>query len=238
MTSKERMLTAINHKQPDRVPTGEWGFGRELLTPVLGREPLCFNGLRTLKAFWEGRRDEVVSEWKHGLVEITRKLGWDAVLVHLMIDKNARVDVPEKIGDKRWRYENGAEILYSEETNRVFTVKGGEPGKGAPDVSAPSGPVVNEVENRVELYTDPDAWKEKQMNGLSSLADKVKTAKNGGMDWIACSCDYGTTGGAFMSPEMFRKANFPFLEKYIEIAHEHGLVFLHHACGNNQNLMT
>ncbi len=80
MTSKERMLTAINHKQPGRVPAGEWQFGRELLKPVLGKEPLCFNGLKTLEALWQGRRDEVVSEWKHILVKIVREFGWDAVL--------------------------------------------------------------------------------------------------------------------------------------------------------------
>ena len=37
MTAKERVLTTIAHKEPDRVPTGEWDFGHEMVEPVLGR---------------------------------------------------------------------------------------------------------------------------------------------------------------------------------------------------------
>lgn len=125
MTPKERVIASIKHREPDRVPTGEWQFGRELLKPVLGREPLFLNGMATSRAFWEGRRKEVIEDWKNGLVEAALKLGWDALLVHLVIDENARVDIPEEISENLWKYPNGAVIRYSEETNRFFTVEGG-----------------------------------------------------------------------------------------------------------------
>jgi len=278
LTPKERILTAISHKEPDRVPVGEWQFGEELIQPVSGKKPLFFNGLYTMQALWDGRRDEIFDEWKKGIVEIVLKLGWDAVLVHLVADKDARVDVPERIDESNWKYSNGAVIRYSKETNRFFTVQGGtaakdntgkapdEPtdsqmeivrhvikelgkthfvfsaplaGGGALSGAAPVGPVVNEVENWVRLYEDPDRYLEQHMAGMANpLTEKgLEISRREGIDGIAYGCDYGMTTGPFMSPAMFRKAILPPLAKYVEMVHNKGMIFLHHACGNNQVLM-
>ncbi|OQA81964.1 MAG: methylcobalamin:coenzyme M methyltransferase [Lentisphaerae bacterium ADurb.Bin242] len=127
MNPKERMFSAIAHEEPDRVPVGEWQFGEEIARAVLGKEPLFFNGLHTMQAFWDGRRDEVIDQWKKGLVEIVLKLNWDAVLVHQVIDKGAVIDVPKQVAEDKWLYANGAISQYSRETNRLFTIQGGNP---------------------------------------------------------------------------------------------------------------
>ncbi|MHC4872855.1 MAG: uroporphyrinogen decarboxylase family protein [Planctomycetota bacterium] len=127
MNSKERMYAAINHEEADRVPIGEWQYGEEVMTPVLGHEPLFHNGLKTQQLYWEGRGKEVVADWKEGLVKITKAYNWDSVLVHLLGDENTKIDVPEKIDEKTWKYENGAVIQYSAETNRLLTIEGGTP---------------------------------------------------------------------------------------------------------------
>jgi len=87
MTSKERVLATITHREPDRVPTGEWGFGREIVEPVLGRGTYG-NQWATEHAFWQGRRDEVIQNWKTGLVKLTEHYRWDAILVHAVIDRD------------------------------------------------------------------------------------------------------------------------------------------------------
>ena len=60
MTPKERVLMAVAHEEPDRVPTGEWQFGREIVEPILGKGTLC-DQWATKHALWQGRekRDAV-----------------------------------------------------------------------------------------------------------------------------------------------------------------------------------
>ena len=60
MTSKERVLKAIRHEVPDRVPTGEWGIDHDHVSRILGRPTFWRNRRETTLALWEGRRDEVV----------------------------------------------------------------------------------------------------------------------------------------------------------------------------------
>lgn len=117
MTAKERVLTTISHEEPDRVPVGEWQYGKEIIDPVLGKDTLFHCGLRTIKAYWEGRRDEVVDQWKKGLIRLTEHVRWDAVLLHLVIDKHTAIDVPEQISEESWRDAWGNILTYSPEQN-------------------------------------------------------------------------------------------------------------------------
>ena len=75
MTSKERMLMTIAHQEPDQVPTGEWESGRETVEPILGKGTYR-NEWATNHALWQGRRDEVIRDWKTGLVKLTGYYQW------------------------------------------------------------------------------------------------------------------------------------------------------------------
>ncbi len=150
MTPKERVLTAIAHRQPDRVPVGEWEYGREIVEPVLGRDTLFHCGVKTVRAYWEGRRDEVVGQWKRGLVELAHRLGWDAVLVHLCLDRRTPVEVPEQTSEKTWRDSLGNTLTYSRETDRILITKRGDapPTATSPAPSCPDDlqPTESELE--------------------------------------------------------------------------------------------
>lgn len=145
MTSKERMLMAIGHEEPDRVPTGEWQYGASLIEPVLGRSSLFSPGLRRIQAFWDGRRDDVIRAWKQDLVELTQRLGWDAVLVHLVIGKDTPVEKPEQIDNKTWRDSRGNRLQYSPETERMFVVSSGD-GPEPDALKADPAPTSSELE--------------------------------------------------------------------------------------------
>ena len=43
MTSKERFLTALAHKIPDRVPINEFLYSRKLCEDVIGHRPTFYN---------------------------------------------------------------------------------------------------------------------------------------------------------------------------------------------------
>jgi len=38
MTPKERVLLSLSHEEPDRVPIGEWGYGKEIINPAIQPE--------------------------------------------------------------------------------------------------------------------------------------------------------------------------------------------------------
>lgn len=154
MTSKERVLTAIAHQEPDRVPIGEWEFGKEIVGPVLGEQDISFSGMGRTKALWEGRRDEVVGQRKRALTKIIERFGWDTVLVHLMIDSKTPVEVPEPIGERTWRRSNGDVLTYSEETDRILITKRGPraTGQALPPPTKPAEVVPTDSELELVRY--------------------------------------------------------------------------------------
>lgn len=70
----------------------------------------------------------------------------------------------------------------------------------------------------------------------SSLAQaRVQQAHwtNRGIDGVMDGTDWAFRSGTFMSPKMWRRFCYPALQANVEAAHEAGLVFVQHACGNN-----
>lgn len=141
MTPKERVLCAIRHEEPDRVPVGEWQYGPEIGGPVLGDACLWLGGMSRARALWEGRRDEVVHQWKTGLVRLAEAYRWDAVLVHLVIGKDTPIEVPEQTDEDKWRLSDGSVLTYSEETDRLFLTERGTRAGAPPPVSPEDAPV-------------------------------------------------------------------------------------------------
>ena len=81
MTPKERIISAIMHEEPDRVPTGENQVPGDIVERVLGRPVLYNAGWQEIQAVWDGKRDEVVRDYCEVHVEITQALEWDYVRV-------------------------------------------------------------------------------------------------------------------------------------------------------------
>jgi hypothetical protein len=69
MNSKERVQTTIAHREPDRVPAGEWGIDHDHVSRILGRHSYWRNRKDTTIALWEGRRDEAVESMKEDCME-------------------------------------------------------------------------------------------------------------------------------------------------------------------------
>ena len=60
MTGKGRVIKALSRKEPDRVPVIEYIFEHGIIEQILGRPSLWREHFKEIKAYWEGRRDEVV----------------------------------------------------------------------------------------------------------------------------------------------------------------------------------
>ena len=158
MTPKERVLMALSHQEPDRVPIGEWEYGKEIINPAIGRETLAFDSLKRTEAYWAGRRDDVIQDWKDTLSGLVRNLGWDTILVHNVIGKDTPIEVPEQISADTWEYPNGDILTYSRETDRLmFTKKGAPQAATQPAESKASAPApadLDPTDSELELVRD------------------------------------------------------------------------------------
>jgi len=65
MTPKERVIAALRHIEPDRVPKGENGVDGRLVEQILGRQTLLNMDMKDLEALWDRRREEVRYAIRH-----------------------------------------------------------------------------------------------------------------------------------------------------------------------------
>lgn len=74
MISKQRVIAELEHREPDRVPTGEFATDYPIIEQLLGGETFWRGKAKMIKALWEGRRHEVVESQKRDIAEFTLKL--------------------------------------------------------------------------------------------------------------------------------------------------------------------
>jgi uroporphyrinogen decarboxylase len=120
MTSKERVLTAIKHQEPDRVPVGEWGIDHDHVGRILGHHSYWRNRRDTTLALWEGRRDEIVESMKQDYAELIEKLDYDVVTVPLVPPKNSHPGpAPKQIDKDTWEDKEGRIYKYAASNDSI-----------------------------------------------------------------------------------------------------------------------
>jgi uroporphyrinogen decarboxylase len=154
MTPRERVLATIAHREPDRVPVGEWGIDHDHVSAVLGRHTYWRNRKDTTIALWEGRRDEVVDSLKEDYSELVRALEYDLVTVELVPPKGYRdPDPPRRVADGIWEDSRGAVYKYAASNDSIVRADS-PPGKEEltdEDVEAATKAAAEVDESRFEL---------------------------------------------------------------------------------------
>ncbi len=123
MNSKERVLCTLDHKEPDRVPVGEWGIDHDTVEKVIGRNTYWRNRKKATLALWAGKRDEVVESYKKDLVELIEKLDHDLVPVSLVPPKGLEPKKIKQIDEDTWEDEEGCIFKYSAGNDAILCVK-------------------------------------------------------------------------------------------------------------------
>jgi hypothetical protein len=126
VTQKERVRAAIEHREPDIVPVGEWIIDYEPASLVLGRPTFVRGKANLAGALWDGRRDEIVDSIKRDTVELARRLDVDLVCADLVWPKGVQYERPEQIDHETWRDRNGNVLRYSELTKDLMILKQGD----------------------------------------------------------------------------------------------------------------
>ena len=119
MTGRERVMLALQHKEADRVPTGENQVYGALAAKIVGYPTLYSTGWEELKALWEGRRDEVVRDYGRTLVDLARKLEWDYIRVPF-VPARREYKQPKMTGPYSWINENGEEVHYNPDAGNII----------------------------------------------------------------------------------------------------------------------
>ncbi len=116
MLPKDRVLHAIHHREPDRVPVGEIGVDYTITEQALGRPTLYRAKWKEYQALWQGRRDEYVESCKRDLVDLVRKFEWDFVPVFLVPPRNVPARPPKFLDKYTWEEPDGRIMQFSPES--------------------------------------------------------------------------------------------------------------------------
>ncbi len=123
MNSKERMQVALAHREPDRVPVGEFGIDFTIVEQVLGHPSFYRAKGKERQAIWAGRRSEVVCSQTEDLVALVRALDLDFVPVFLTY--GAEIDYrPARMLDAwTWEDRSGGIWKTTDETGDALCVR-------------------------------------------------------------------------------------------------------------------
>jgi uroporphyrinogen-III decarboxylase len=113
MKPKDRVIAALEQRQPDRVPVGELAADYDITERVLGRQTYYRSKWREYNALWQGKRDEIVASYVRDIVDLVRALDWDFVGVPLVPSAQERYEKPQFLDKYTWRDKSGRVMRYS-----------------------------------------------------------------------------------------------------------------------------
>jgi uroporphyrinogen decarboxylase len=119
MTSKERVIAALKHIEPDRVPTGENQIDGYLVEQILGHPTLYNTGWKELEALWDGRRDAIVQDYCTAHVETVQALDWDYIRVPV-VPPAGEYQRPHMTGKYSWIDERGDEVHMNPDAGNII----------------------------------------------------------------------------------------------------------------------
>ena len=150
MNSKERVITALDFSEPDRVPTGEFATDHSLIDEVLGRKTFWRAKRRYHEALWDGRRDEVVDSMKRDIVDFTLAMGLDMVPINAVPHRDFPFCKPKQLDEDTWEDECGNILKYSHQTEDIGLHRRGD--RPAPGTDFELPPQLHESELELAQY--------------------------------------------------------------------------------------
>ncbi|MBT3274739.1 MAG: hypothetical protein HN368_16395 [Spirochaetales bacterium] len=108
MLPRERVITTMNHEEPDRIPWGEHLIDYNIYEAFLGRKSYVNSHFYQQQALWEGERDEVVMQYKKDLPDLADAMGLDIITLPGAFPASDEKVVPyEKISENEYKNEHG-----------------------------------------------------------------------------------------------------------------------------------
>lgn len=108
MLPRERVFTTLDHKEPDLTPWGEHAIDYNVYEAVLGRPTFVRAKMKETRAWWDGRREEIVASYKRDLVDLADALGMDIIAVGRMPSADSVHEPWEQLDENTYRDPNGS----------------------------------------------------------------------------------------------------------------------------------
>lgn len=241
MNSRERLLTALVGKQPDRVPTWELAINEPVIRGILKEEAraigdlnaymvlaerLDLDGLTAFEAMnYQKKKDGVIQdEWG-----ITYKIGAQGEKFPLDGPIKSMQDLedyspPDPHKSYRWNTLKMMKAMFDGERALAVCVHDSFEYpwflRGGMD------------EFLKDFYRDPELIKAITKMAVDYNIELVEEAAQVGADFVVAGDDYAYKHGPLMSPEQFEEFILPGLTRLVEATHQEGLLFLKHTDGN------
>ncbi|MDR2949993.1 MAG: uroporphyrinogen decarboxylase family protein [Prevotella sp.] len=245
MTSRERFLTALTGGTPDRVPIHEHLFSLKLQKELLGYNTILYDGKAQVElaaklgidTIWTPingfcgieetphEKDEIYKdEW-----EVTyRKNGWP-IIAQIGAPVKCREDwenykLPEV--DTPYRTRILKDVLAANESDLAVVL-----GLLGPFTML-SWYIMDMETFSINMFTDPDLIHEINEAYLKWALEALELAvKEGGVDCVQISDDWGGTNGLLIAPEQFREFFIPYFKRLVQAVKAYGLPFIMHNDG-------
>jgi uroporphyrinogen decarboxylase len=249
MTSKERVLTALNHKKPDRVPCGYVGtpeinqrlmehFHTDSMDSVyenLGVDlrfiELDYQG-PTLKTWPDGRFENF---WGQIRKPVVNEAGTYFEAVEFPY---AEFKTVEDVNNFRWpkvEWFDFSNIKEKCEKYSDYAVTFGSPAFMDLINGVAMGRGVEQVMFDIAL-DDPVglACMDKRFECCYEMIESALKAADGLIDILWIGDDYGSQNGLLMNPVAWRKLFFPKVKAMCELGHKYGAKVMQHSCGSTR----
>jgi len=122
MTPKERILAALAHKEPDLVPWGEHCIDYNVHEMILGRKSYVHAKFEETRAYWEGRRDEVVRSYTYDVVDLVKALEMDITVVWPVVPRDYCPEPFIRVSEDTWKDGAGGVYRLSSVTGDLYKV--------------------------------------------------------------------------------------------------------------------
>ena len=123
MLPRERVFATLEHREPDRIPWGEHSINYNVYEAVLGRESFVQAQFRETKAYWDGRRDEIVESYKRDKIDLVRALEMDIIPVRQVPPKGHQPAPMKKLDEETYQDEGGSIFHISATTHALMPYK-------------------------------------------------------------------------------------------------------------------
>lgn len=221
LSSKERVLMAMNHEKPDRVPMDYWAWGvvNEKLQKNLNLkdydELLDYLDvdLRTIRATYIGTSD-----------------CWASLRNAKTIEDLEKCELPSS---DLFDYSNIEPLC---DRYSGYALMGG----AWSPIFCTASSLIGMEKLMIQMYEDPDFAKlflEKITDFFYEQSVGTFEAANGKMDIFFMGDDYGTQRGLIMSEDMWNEFYAPHVARLFDLAKDFGLKVMLHSCGSVSKLI-
>ena len=254
MNHKERVLKALNHEEPDRVP-----FMYRDVPEVRSRLKKDLNlktddelfehldiDFRWVEPKYIGPKLEIDNEHKRNIwgvewkyTKFTDEAGYWNEVSHPLKD----ITAPKVLGYYPWPQDDWFDFSNLEnECNKyqdyaIMTA----PGVASPGVfQTPIQPLIGVERSFIEPFTNPDFFTylmDKILGFQIPFIERMMESAKGKIDFFRLGDDFGTQQGLLMDVDTWKQFIQPGLRKMADTAKKYGARYYQHSCGSIRDLI-